>query len=124
MPQLPGLLGDRLDHLGVAMPERGDGDAAGEVEKLAPVSGVQIAAFAPLNGDVPPTIGRHYGCNHGNSPVRWIDGWDRRSSAIVVVARPKGLTPRARSIAFGEMAGRDRQDRASSPRSSPERPCG
>ena len=65
MPQLLGLLGDRVDQMRVAVAERGDGDAAGEIEKLAAVGGVKIAAFAPLGGDVPPAIGRHNRCNHG-----------------------------------------------------------
>jgi len=43
----------------MAMPERGNGDAAGEIEKFAAIGGVEIATFAAFDGDVPPAIGRH-----------------------------------------------------------------
>src|SRR5205823_13759935 len=64
------LRGNRLDQARVAMAERGDGDAAGKVEKFAAVGRIEIEAFAPLDGDVPPAIGRHYSWNHGLTPAR------------------------------------------------------
>ena len=74
VPEFPGLLGHRLDQMRMAMAERGDGDAAREIEKFAAVGGIKIAALAPLGGDVPPAIGRHNGCNHRHSPARQIGG--------------------------------------------------
>ena len=59
VPEFPGLLGDRRDQVWVAVTQRGDGDAAGEIEEFAAVGSVQIAAFAPLGGDVPPGVGWH-----------------------------------------------------------------
>src|SRR5439155_18932166 len=65
MPQLLRLGGNRLDRVRMAVAERGDGDAAGEVEKFAAIGGVKVAAFAPFDGNVPPAIGRHDSWNHG-----------------------------------------------------------
>ena len=61
VPQALGLLGHGLDDVRMAVAERGHRDAAGEIEKLAAVGGVEIEAFAPVDGNVPPTIGRHNG---------------------------------------------------------------
>src|SRR5205814_7154212 len=70
VPQLLGLLGYCLDQMRMAMAERGNGDAAREIEKFAAVGGVEVAAFATIDADIPPAIGRHNSWNHGNSPVR------------------------------------------------------
>ena len=40
--------------------ETGHPDAAGKVEKLASVGRPQIEALAPVDGDIPPAISRHY----------------------------------------------------------------
>src|ERR1700746_555738 len=49
VPELLGLFGHRLDHVRMTMAERGDGDAAGEIEKFAAVGVVKIEAFAPFD---------------------------------------------------------------------------
>src|SRR5271154_5829086 len=54
----------------VAVTEPGHPDAASKVEEFAAVAGVEPAAFAMIDGDVPPAVGRHNGCNHGISPAR------------------------------------------------------
>ena len=59
VPQALGLLGDGADQMRVAVPEPGHRDAAGEIEKLAPVGGPEIGALAPLDGDIPPAVGGH-----------------------------------------------------------------
>ncbi len=70
VPQALGLLGYGADQMRVAVTEPGHRDAAGEIEEFASVGGPEIGALAPVNGDVPPAIGGHNGCNHGVSPAR------------------------------------------------------
>ena len=98
MPEFSGLLGNRLDQARVAVAERGDRDAAREIEKFAAVRSIKIASFAPLGGDVPPGIGRHDRCNHRHSPARQICGYSDQAgffdAAIVVAFRRAALLRR------------------------------
>ncbi len=48
MPELAGLFGQRRDEVRVAVAERIDGDAGGEIEVALAVSGDQPAALAPF----------------------------------------------------------------------------
>src|SRR4051812_18120890 len=66
VPQPLGLLGDGGDDMRVAMAEAGHRDPAGEIEKFPTVGGVKIEAFAPFDGNIPPTVGRHNGWYHGS----------------------------------------------------------
>jgi hypothetical protein len=50
----------------VAMTEAGHSDPASEIEKLATVRGVKMEAFAPFDGNIPPTVGRHNSWYHGS----------------------------------------------------------
>jgi hypothetical protein len=45
----------------MAMTEAGHRDPAGKIEKLAAVGGPEIRALAPVDGNIPPTVGRHNG---------------------------------------------------------------
>src|SRR5271169_3027020 len=54
----------------VAVTEPGHANAAGEVEEFAAVISVEPAAFAMIDGDIPPAVSRHNGCNQGISPAR------------------------------------------------------
>jgi hypothetical protein len=54
----------------VAVTEAGHRDSAAKVEKLTAVGGVQMQAFAPFDGNIPPTVGRHNGWYHDISPAR------------------------------------------------------
>ena len=58
MPELLRLLGQPLDEIRMAMAQRGDGDAAGEVEILLAGAGEEIGALAPLERQIGPSIGR------------------------------------------------------------------
>src|SRR5882762_8045031 len=117
MPELLRLGGNRFDQVRMAMTERGDGDAAGEVEEFAAVGGIEIATLAPFDGDVPPAIGRHDSWNHGklscamNGGNKVCDG-----ASLIVVAVP----PAARFRAPLPKAGSSCRDCASSPLSSPQ----
>ena len=57
VPELAGLLGQRRDEMRVAVAERVDGDAAGEIEIALAVVGDQPAALAPLEGQGRPRKG-------------------------------------------------------------------
>ena len=61
VPQPLGLFGYGADQMRVAVTEPGHRDAAGEIEELAAVGRVKIGALAPIDGHIPPTIGRHNG---------------------------------------------------------------
>ena len=114
VPQALRLLGDGVDDVRMAVAEPGHRDAAGEIEKLAPVGGVEIATLAPVDGDIPPTVGRHNGWYHGNSPALWV-GTAGNAATIVVVARPR------QHFAAISNANRRNRDRPSSALSSPWR---
>ena len=66
MPQPLCLFRERGNHMRVTVTEAGYGDAAGKIEKFATVGRINVGTFAPIDGNIPPTIGRHYGWNHGN----------------------------------------------------------
>ena len=51
VPELAGLLGQRLDQRRVGVAERIDGDAAGEIEHAAAVGGLEPHALAAREGD-------------------------------------------------------------------------
>ncbi len=65
MPEPGRLLLQRLDQMRVAMAERVDRDAAGEIEKAAAVARVQPGPLAALEGEVDPAIGGHQRGNRG-----------------------------------------------------------
>src|ERR1700761_1162518 len=50
----------------VAMTESGDSDPTREIEKFPTVGGIKIEAFAPFDGNIPPTVGRHNCWYHGS----------------------------------------------------------
>jgi hypothetical protein len=62
---LGGLLADRLDQMRMGVAERVGGDSGGEIQVSSAVGGEQIGAFAPLESDVDPAIGRHHAGHHG-----------------------------------------------------------
>ncbi len=64
MPELARLGLQRLDQMRMAVPERADRDPGGEVEESSSVRRVQPGAFAPLEHDIKPRIGRHHGRDH------------------------------------------------------------
>ena len=59
MPELGALARQRLDEMGMRIAERGDRDAAAEIEIALAVGRGQPAAFALLEGDVGARINRH-----------------------------------------------------------------
>ena len=65
--QLPGLLGDRLDHMRMAMAERVNGDAGGEIEIAVAIGCGQPAALAPLESKVDPRENRQHMRRHERS---------------------------------------------------------
>src|SRR5437588_4695585 len=69
----------------VAMTETGHRDPAGKIEKFPTVGGVKIEAFAPFDGDIPPTLGRHNGWYHG-SILRDFSGTISENAGFIVVA--------------------------------------
>src|SRR5207237_841783 len=69
----------------VAMTETGHRDPAGKIEKFPTVGGVKIEAFAPFDGDIPPTVGRHNGWYHG-SLLRDFSGTISENAGFIVVA--------------------------------------
>src|ERR1700756_2137721 len=54
----------------VAVTEPGHRDPASEVKEFTTVGGIEVKAFAPIDGDIPPTVGRHHSWYHGISPAR------------------------------------------------------
>ena len=58
MPELLGLLGDRLDQMRMGVAERVDRHARGEIEIALAVGRDQPSALAPLEGEVDARIGR------------------------------------------------------------------
>jgi hypothetical protein len=50
----------------MAMTETGHSDPACEIEKFPTVGGVKMESFAPFDGNIPPTVGRHNGWYHGS----------------------------------------------------------
>ena len=98
----------------VAVTEPGHRDPAGEIEEFAPVGGIKVGALAPIDGDIPATVGRHNGWYHGISPAR-LDWGKSAEGRTIVVADP----PPARSSAPIPNAGllcRDRTSALSLPR--------
>ena len=68
MPKPLRLLRDGGDNIRMAVTEPGHRNPAGEIEKFAAVGRIKIRAFAPFDGNIPPTVGRHNGWYHGLSP--------------------------------------------------------
>src|SRR5690242_1737578 len=50
----------------VAVTEAGHRDPAGKIEKSPTVGSVKIETFAPFDGNIPPTVGRHNSWYHGS----------------------------------------------------------
>ena len=65
VPDLPGLLLERGDELGMGMPQRIDGDARAKIEIALAVGRDQPYAFAPLESEVDAREGRHQVRCHG-----------------------------------------------------------
>src|SRR6516162_639446 len=82
--------------MGVAVTEPSHCDAAGKVEEFAAVGSVEPAALAMIDGNVPPAIGRHNGCNHGISPAR--AGWGKRVGDKSYRRRPNPAGPVLRTV--------------------------
>jgi len=70
MPKPLRLLREGGDDIRMAVTEPGHRNPAGEIEKFAAVGRIKIRAFAPFDGNIPPTVGRHNGWYHDISPAR------------------------------------------------------
>src|SRR5215475_5357366 len=106
----------------MTMTEPGHRNPAGEIEKFAPVGCVEVGAFAPVDGDIPPTISRHNGCYHGISPARlgWKSGWDAGLSSSPVprrrdVPHPPRVPARYAGIAHHRLLSSPRRGRFADP---------
>ena len=58
VPDLLGLLGERLDQMRMGMAERVDGDARGEIEVALAIGREQPSALAPLESEVDARVSR------------------------------------------------------------------
>ena len=67
MPDLAGLLVERVDEARMRVAERVDRDAGGEIEIALAIGRDQPNAFAPLEGEVDARIGRQQMRGHGTA---------------------------------------------------------
>ena len=94
VPQLLRLLGQRGDQPGMRMAQRGDGDAAHEVQVASAVGPMQIRALPALDGEVEPGIGGHDGRERLGR--RDAQGVSPRHGARGIRALPKRQGTRSR----------------------------
>src|SRR6185312_2164519 len=66
VPELLCLVGQRLDQVRMGMAERGDGDAAREIEVFLAIGSEEVGTLAPLERQIVPSIGRQNSWNHGS----------------------------------------------------------
>ena len=74
VPHLVGLLGQRIDQLGMRVAQRIDGNAAGEIQIAIAVGGDQPGAFAALEHEVGARVGGHHR-RRGTADGRLGFGW-------------------------------------------------
>jgi hypothetical protein len=67
VPELLALFDQGLDQMRMAMAQRIDRDARGEIQVALAIGGDQIGAFAPLESEFGTGIGRHDSGNHRES---------------------------------------------------------
>ena len=72
VPELFRLGLERGDQMRVGVAQRGDRDAAAEIEIASPVGGEEIGSLAAFERDIPSVVGRHHCGNHGAAP--WKTG--------------------------------------------------
>ncbi len=74
VPELAGLVGERLDQLGIGMAERVDRDPRPEIQVSPPILGEQPGPFAPDERDIRPVIGGKQCRKHFGTPYKdWGD---------------------------------------------------
>ena len=66
----------RIDQVGMGVPQRVDGDAAGKIEIALAVGRDQPSSFASLEGEVDAGIGRQQVRGHGTGLARQLVGFD------------------------------------------------
>src|SRR6516164_3266316 len=101
VPQPLGLLGKSGNDMRVAVTKPGHCDAACKIEEFTAVGSVKVEALAPVDGDVPPTIGRHNSWDHGISPARFMlrKSSGRRGLSSSPVSRRRDLPHPSRTPA-------------------------
>jgi hypothetical protein len=67
VPELLALVDQRFDQMRMAMAERIDRDARGEIEIALAIGGEEIGPLAPLEREFGPGIGGQNGGNHRES---------------------------------------------------------